>query len=77
MNGWQPIETAPRDGTEILAFGLWAGEIAGPQPIAVMALISWGGDGDYPGYEWDVSGGDAYACWMKPSHWQPLPEPPQ
>lgn len=31
MNDWQPIETAPKDGTEILACGTW-----------YQAVVHWG-----------------------------------
>lgn len=78
MSEWQPIETAPKTGQEILLYGEWAGEISGPDPRAGKIFVGqWlGGRSDYPGYEWHISGTDAYSAWMKATHWQPLPEPP-
>ena len=78
MDRWLPIESAPRDGTKILVWGLWAGEINGPQDEPCMAIARWlyGGSTDWPGFEWSVYGTDAYAAWMKPTHWQSLPVPP-
>lgn len=75
---WLPIATAPRDGTEIMLWGDWAGEINGPS-LPRCCVVGYWRDGrtDYPGYEWTVCGTDAYAAWMKPSHWMPLPEPPK
>jgi hypothetical protein len=74
---WQPIETAPKDGTKILGYGQWAGEINGivQEPRVYIVQFLKGGT-DYPGFEWAVDGTDAYAAWCKPSHWQPLPPPP-
>lgn len=78
MSEWQPIETAPRDGTVLLGFGEAAGEINGPFCKNEVAPICWsGGRSDYPGYEWTLTCGDAYACWMRPTHWMPLPTPPK
>lgn len=80
LTTWRPIATAPKDGTEILGFGHWAGEIHGPDPRCppCRAIISWsGGRSDHPGYDWDVLGGDAYGCWLKATHWMPLTEPPK
>lgn len=77
---WQTIETAPKDGTEVLLFGHWAGEINGIIADRKQADIgSWqGGKSDYVGnFWWRLSTGDAYACWMVPSHWMPLPPPPK
>ena len=61
-NAWQPIETAPRDGTKFLA---WDGD---------ELLIVWWCDGGrwisdnlqqfHPGEH------------ENPTHWQPLPSPP-
>lgn len=74
---WQPIDTAPKDGTEILGWGECAGEINGPHGVPCKALIEWrGGRTDWAGYEWSVNGGDHYSTWMKPTHWFPLPPPP-
>lgn len=78
MADWQPIETAPKDGTLILGFGQWAGEISGIDSTPGRCLIYWcSPHTDYPGFEWKVTGGDAYASWMKPTHWMPIPEPPE
>ena len=84
---WQPIETAPKDGTEIFIFRVgwpWA-------PVAKWT--------DYPGNpvldeneqdtwmcgwlfdEWFTPGNeDGWLGWSDdemPTHWMPLPEPPK
>lgn len=75
---WRPIKSAPRDGTRILGYGLWAGEINGPDTEPYFCVIYWrGGRMDYPGFGWRVEGTDAYTAWMRPTHWMPLPRPPQ
>lgn len=72
LHGWQPIETAPKDGTLILVYGkgeYWAGQ----------AVVAWS---DFM-EEWLGTIGDA-AGWARifhgdtqPTDWQPLPEPPK
>jgi hypothetical protein len=75
------IEDAPRDGTWLLIHAfVWAGEIAGvvTNTIGNIGIAKWSeGRSDYPGADWwDEAGGDAYAAWCKPTHWQPLPGAP-
>lgn len=78
---WQPIETAPKDGTPMLGFGIWMGEISGISKSPVIDIIespakSVDHDSSAEGW-WNCVTGDAYVCWLKPTHWMPLPEPPE
>lgn len=65
--GWQPIETAPKDGTYFLAFNAaleadsWADEER-------HMIVQWTGRG-----YWRIAldGQSAH-----PTHWMPLPPPP-
>ena len=59
---WQPIETAPKDGTQCLGFvpSYYQGK-------GGCALVLW-----LNGQWMD---GKAWAC--KPTHWMPLPPPPR
>ena len=74
MTEWQPIETAPKDGTEIL---LWGPYCERPSPA------KWY-DGKWCAY-WDgfrviESEGDFgtdYREFDVPTHWMPLPDPPK
>lgn len=67
MTGWQPIETAPKDGTNILAW--WA------NPHAEPIIISWDGhNGEWSLWCFCVDG--STAATEEFSHWMPLPEPP-
>ena len=63
-DGWQPIETAPRDQV-ILA---WPGP--GDDPVVVF----WFKPTKGPGL-WYEAGTDAYS--VDPTHWRPLPPPPR
>jgi hypothetical protein len=64
--GWQPIETAPRDGTE---FQAWV-EKYGWEPKARV-------NPDSEAIEiWDDEEGWATRRHMTSAHWRPLPEPP-
>jgi hypothetical protein len=71
-NGWQPIETAPKDRTPVLIAGGTVMWLLHPypddMPLRVVALAYRDGD------EWD-DGDGAYT--YKPTHWMPLPAPPK
>ncbi len=66
---WQPISTAPKDGTLILGFaivdsatGNWKMRIMSHDHYAEVGMRqNWGGWGD---------------SWVGPTHWMPLPEIP-
>lgn len=75
--GWQPIETAPKDGTEVLVYGQWAGEIGGKGDFGMFAATYGGPGREYPAHEWDVVGVDGYSAWVRATHWMPLPAPPK
>lgn len=74
---WQLIESAPKDGTYILLWGLWAGEINGPsKEPGFLGEGRSTKNSDWVGFNWALTGGDAYMTWGNPTHWMPLPEPP-
>ena len=58
---WQPIETAPKDGTEVLVFS------SGKMFMSFYShdVGSWCIDGRYDDFVEDVT------------HWMPLPQPPK
>lgn len=66
---WQPISTAPKDGTLILGFaiidtqtGNWKMRIMSHDHYAEVGMRqNWSGWGD---------------SWVGPTHWMPLPKPP-
>jgi hypothetical protein len=98
MSEWQPIETAPKDGTTVLAYGLAYAELSNDgfswitaddqkprKPL--VTIIRW----HEAWYDKDVEVGDglfrkeptlSHAYWkphahaFRPTHWQPLPDPP-
>ena len=58
---WQPIETAPKDGTKVLAFD----GLGKTRPFALVMKFNvdvW--EDTLEGMSWE------------PSHWMPLPPPP-
>lgn len=72
---WQPIETAPKDGSKILIFcdgkvlmTSWYVHYSGGQPSRTREP------------EWEQSemygGFGGYMGPLRPTHWMPLPEPP-
>lgn len=63
--GWQPVETAPRDGTRVLLFGPFDGD-------APALYVGWWDDDEDC---WRASRFDLLA-WLDPTHWMPLPPQP-
>ena len=76
---WQDISTAPKDGTKVLLYGIWAGEIHWQNEEPTIDIGRWaGGKSGLAGDDWwELVTGDQYACWMRPTHWMPLPTPPE
>jgi hypothetical protein len=72
---WQPIETAPRDGTWILLTGGVYHDETGERPSLIAA--KWMTISGFPawivGY---LQSGFHYSNYDDPSHWMPLPIPP-
>lgn len=61
---WQPIETAPKDGTPVLVYDAnWCGNM-GPRVTPAGWAPYTDGGGYWPGV-------------TEPTHWQPLPAPPE
>jgi hypothetical protein len=73
MMGWQPIEAAPKDGSDVLVC-----EASGDMSIA--HFLTWDGNG--AGWVGLCRGEDAscdrdgYPVVLYPTHWMPLPAPP-
>lgn len=61
--GWQPIETAPRDGTDVLFFD--------PNTEEGGSVML----GRYEDGEWFDHSRDSFN--RTPTHWMPLPPPPE
>ena len=61
MTDWQPISTAPKDGTRILAHWLYHGDFA-------YEVVAW----DEDSKEWFAM---SFGL-QPPTHWMPLPEAP-
>jgi hypothetical protein len=70
MSEWQPIETAPKDGAEILLG--FAGE-------KWIVQGRWVGDYKARDGAWWALNNDPTDAWggeLYPTHWMPLPSPP-
>ncbi len=58
LDGWQPIETAPKDGSGVILF----------EPYEGVACSGYWSKEDN---EWFPSRGKQF--WKQPTHWQPMP----
>lgn len=72
---WQPIETAPKDGTVI---DVWLGDADAPEVDFYCTF----GTRRSPGWRWrqgkfrPVHGIHVPVLGVQPTHWMPLPAPP-
>lgn len=74
MSEWQPIETAPKDGTMILVWD----ESSSPGVVAAYFLSETHDDEEWSGWIYgDQLLADADPEGPLPTHWMPLPEPPK
>lgn len=71
---WQPIETAPKDGTKV---DLWCiNHLHYAKAGQRVCNVDWGRVTDWMGNErddWRHGHGED----LQPTHWQPLPPPPE
>jgi hypothetical protein len=77
---WQPINTAPRDGTPFLTFSMDAAaapreSVLGLQATPVL-VMSWLRTAAVP-YPVDEHGYFHNFHCYEPTHWMPLPSPPE
>jgi hypothetical protein len=70
---WHPIETAPRDGSSILAV------VAGRHPECgkpyIPAVVWWDHEWGWMEHEWGREDTDPHSWHL--THWMPLPAPPE
>lgn len=69
---WQPIETAPKDETEIIVMYMHI-------DTQIVHNACW--LDDYPAGWWSYDKSESSRVllddWMEPTHWMPLPPPPK
>jgi hypothetical protein len=72
-NDWQPIETAPRDGTRVDLWGI--NRLRYDRRGERIVNVAWGFVTDWMGTkreDWQHGRGEDF----EPTHWMPLPRPP-
>jgi len=73
---WQPIETAPKDGTVIL---LWDPSGETPWVVAMWSADDRPFVNEFGPFVWLVGANPRYSERIAenvPTHWMPMPEPP-
>ncbi len=69
MTSWQPIETAPKDGTSVLLCDEYGMQVCVWSETSVHGFMDWvygACDGEY----------NFRHAFDSPTHWMPLPDPP-
>lgn len=72
LTEWQPIETAPKDGTDILVYQT---DVSEPSMTVCAFDEDWSNDGWWTCC--DGKNADIPLRGPEPTHWQPLPSPPK
>lgn len=77
MTEWQPIETAPKDGTEIIGLGYppnatnnhfcYGPDVRKIKAWRIGTSIGWSARNDF----------GSFTVGFDPNHWMPLPAPPK
>lgn len=71
---WQPIETAPKDGTWIFLGGGHTDDEAEPRSCAVAQWTDYlNGGKTKPHWQFAWYDGGYYGRYENPTHWMPLP----
>jgi len=76
MTDWQPIETAPKDGTDIIVMYI----DIDTQCVRTAFWLDYEYDPSQDGwwtYDCSEVGGALMTRIYAPTHWMPLPEPPK
>jgi hypothetical protein len=73
---WLPIETAPKDGTDVLACRMFQGQ------CIIIGVARWDtcnpiGYADRTDKEFTWRAQGTYLLFPTPTHWMPLPPPPE
>ena len=70
MSEWKPIKTAPKDGSQFLAYSEQTGD------IGICSRHDPGGEARNPRHHYEAWLVDYDHPDAKPTHWMPLPPPP-
>lgn len=80
MDQWQPIETAPKDGSWLLLAGgvIYYGWDGDTRPAVVIAQWSTEFNGGHDDGKWQFAwyDGGYYGEYEHPTHWMQAPAPP-
>lgn len=74
LQGWQPIETAPKDGTDLLIFDPRMPVCTAYWSDSVWASVNNPTRGQGGGWVQEVHRSDTFV--YSPTHWMPLPPAP-
>ena len=76
MSEWQPISTAPKDGTPVLVFSPYEDRNE-PTNVVVAKYEIYGPDNEWWVYCEAVLADISGQIDPEPTHWMPLPSPPK